>query len=145
MTTSLELSQIQALTEGTFVVGMQPISASAVLAGRERGGNALGLQAVNQTWMVMDIGWYSSEADASAHSAGTSINNAVREVALQAGQDLPYIFMNDASYDEPVIASYGKENVDRLKVVQQKYDPDQVFRKLVPGGFKLPQKGTHSH
>lgn len=117
---------------------MQPISASAVLAGRARGGNALGLQAVNQTWMVLDIGWYSSEGDTSAHSAGTSINKAARDAAIQAGQHLPYIFMNDASYDEPVIASYGTENVGRLRAVQRKYDPDQVFQKLVPGGFKLP-------
>lgn len=119
-------------------MGMQPISESVVLAGEERGGNALGLQPTNQTWVIIDAGWYSSEDDPDAHSIGTSLINQTENAALEAGQHLPYVFMNDASYDQAVIASYGTENVERMRDVQRKYDPDQVFQKLVPGGFKLP-------
>lgn len=46
--------------------------------------------------------------------------------------------MNDASVDQLVIASYGEENVGRLRRVQEIYDPEQVFQTLVPGYFKLP-------
>ncbi|RYP06146.1 hypothetical protein DL764_003322 [Monosporascus ibericus] len=51
---------------------------------------------------------------------------------------VPYLFMNDASWDQDVIEHYGEDNVRKLKGIQAKYDPDQVFQKLVPGGFKLP-------
>lgn len=37
-----------------------------------------------------------------------------------------------------VIESYGPENVKFLQAVSRKYDPDHVFQRLVPGGFKLP-------
>ena len=43
-----------------------------------------------------------------------------------------------AGWDQEVIASYGEENVARLKQIAASYDPDAVFQNLVPGGQKLP-------
>ncbi|KAG8159952.1 hypothetical protein KVR01_010589 [Diaporthe batatas] len=137
-TSSSEVSDFGGITGGTLVVSMQPISESLVLAGEERGGNALGLQPTNQTWGMFTSGWYSSEDDPDAHSLGSSLNNQTKKAAVNAGQHLPYVFMNDASHDQAVIASYGTENVKRMRDVQLKYDPGQVFQTLVPGGFKLP-------
>jgi FAD/FMN-containing dehydrogenase len=45
--------------------------------------------------------------------------------------------MNYASQFQDVVASYGKENQERLKRVARKYDPTGVFQRLVPGYFKL--------
>ena len=45
--------------------------------------------------------------------------------------------MNYAYPTQPVIASYGGENVRFLRNVSNKFDPQGVFQKLVPGGFKL--------
>jgi hypothetical protein len=45
--------------------------------------------------------------------------------------------MNDASRDQNPLASYGKDNVQKLKTVAAKYDPSQVFQKLQNGGFLL--------
>lgn len=122
----------------TLVVALQPISESVVLVGKERGGNALGLQPTNQTWVVSNVGWFSTEDNFDVHSLVTTLNNQTENADFEAGHHLPYIFMNDASYDQAVIANYGIENVNRMRDVQRKYDPDQVFQKLVPGGFKLP-------
>jgi hypothetical protein len=132
------VSEFGDITGGTLVVAMQPITESVVLAGKERGGNALGLEPTNQTWVVIDAGWYLSEDGPKAHSLAASLNDQTEKAASEAGQYLPYVFMNDASYDQTVIASYGTENVERMRDIQRKYDPDQVFQKLVPGGFKLP-------
>lgn len=118
---------------------MQPVSASAITAGQAQGGNALGLEAVNQTWFVLDVGWSSPAADTVAHKIGMSLSRKVEDAAARAKRGAPYIFMNDASYDEPVIASYGRENVRKLRAVQRIYDPGEVFQKLVRGGFKLPR------
>lgn len=137
LTTAPELDTLSSLNSGTLAFGLQPISESVVRAGISQGGNALGLEAVNQTWFVLDMGWNSPDDDTIAHQATSSLNDRIRDAAVQTGQDLPYIFMNDASYDQKVISSYGELNVAKLMEVQKRYDPDHVFQSLVPGGFKL--------
>ncbi|GKZ23469.1 hypothetical protein AbraIFM66951_008503 [Aspergillus brasiliensis] len=137
---SASLARLQTIKSHTLSVGLQPISASAVLAGQEAGGgNALGLQAVNQTWMVLDIGWSLEDDDGRAHNATAGVRAEMEALSRQEGSYVEYIFMNDASWDQPVIAHYGEESVRKLRDVQRRYDPLRVFQRLVPGGFKLPE------
>ena len=138
MTTAPELKEIQSLTSGSLALGLQPISASAVLAGKARGGNTLGLESVNQTWFVLDTGHWFASVDEEAHNATRGIHARIENVTSTDGNYLPYQFMNDASYDQEVIGHYGAANVQKPKDVQKKYDPELVFQKLVSGGFKLP-------
>ncbi|KAI0007112.1 putative FAD-binding oxidoreductase [Xylariaceae sp. FL0662B] len=140
LTTSPELEEVKSLTGGAVAIGWQPISSSAALAGQERGGNALGLEAANQTWLVIDVGWWSPEDDARVTNTSLSIINKIKAVSKSTGNYVEHIFMNDASADQPVIEHYGPENVAKMREVQRKYDPDRVFQGLVPGGFKLPRE-----
>ena len=136
--TAPELQALKALTAGALALAIQPISASVSRAGAHRGGNALGLQASDQTWFTLDTAYWSSTDDEAAHNATRGILARIESATRADGNYLPYQFMNDASYDQNVIEHYGAGNVRRLKTVQRNYDPDLVFRKLVPGGFKLP-------
>ncbi|OTA90182.1 hypothetical protein M434DRAFT_14123 [Hypoxylon sp. CO27-5] len=139
VTKAPELDQLTNLTAGSMAFGWQPISSSAVLAGQASdGGNALGLQPVNQTWLVLDVGWWSPEDDEKAHNYTLSMINKVDNASKSSGHYLDYIFMNDAAADQPVIESYGAENVAKLKNTARKYDPNGVFQNLASGGFKLP-------
>lgn len=133
------LAGIESLTEGSMAtaIGLQPISASAVLAGQKRGGNVFGLSPVKQSWFVLNTGWFEASADLVAHNATSAVREAVWTGALERDLGLDYIFSNDASYDQPVLANYGSENVAKMKDVQARYDPRMVFQTLVPGGFKL--------
>jgi hypothetical protein len=68
---------------------------------------------------------------------------AVRDFAatLQVGDgdgNLDWIYLNYADASQDPLASYGTENVEKLRSVAAKYDPDQVFQRLCPGGFKIP-------
>lgn len=126
------------MTSGTLALGIQPISSSAVKQGQAHGNNALGLETVNQTWFVLDTGWNSAKDDTMAHDATRQLSEDIKAAATNRDLHLPYIFMNDASHDQAVIAGYGQDNIERLQEVQRNYDPDLVFQKLVPGGFKLP-------
>ncbi|KAL8733401.1 MAG: hypothetical protein Q9181_003609 [Wetmoreana brouardii] len=138
MTTAPELKTITSSTSGSIALALQPISASVVHAGNRRGGNALGLQATGQTWFALDTAHWSADDDVAIHNATRGILARIEDITKTDGNHLPYRFMNDASYDQDVIGSYGAANVQRLKAVQEKYDPDRVFQTLVPGGFKLP-------
>lgn len=129
---------LSSLTAGSLALALQPISASVTDAGEGRGGNALGLNASDQTWFTLDTAYWSAADDDSAHNATRGILDRIESVSRSDGNYLPYQFMNDASFDQDVIQHYGAANVQKLKSVQEKYDPDLVFRKLVPGGFKLP-------
>lgn len=141
LTDSVALQRIRSVQSGTVAFGLQPISATAIEAGIRRGNNALGLQNINQTWYVIDSGWTQAVDDQEVHDATKDMVNSIRAQAESANKQLSYIFANDASYDQDVIGSYGQENVAKLKAVSAKYDPQQVFQKLVPGGFKLPTLG----
>lgn len=51
--------------------------------------------------------------------------------------NLEWTFLNYADKSQDPLASYGVENVKKLKDVAARYDPEQVFQKLCPGGFKI--------
>ncbi|KAA8651441.1 uncharacterized protein ATNIH1004_000324 [Aspergillus tanneri] len=132
-----EVETIKSLQSGTLALGVQPIPPSAVAAGHERGGNALGLRNEAQTWFVLDAGWHKPTDDGTVHNATRSLLDTIEEDAQRKAVYVPYIFMNDASWDQEVIGHYGTKSAQRLKKVQSEYDPDCVFQSLVPGGFKL--------
>lgn len=49
----------------------------------------------------------------------------------------PYLYLNYALKEQDPLKSYGIESYGNLKAVAAKYDPGQIFQRLVPGGFKL--------
>ena len=73
------------------------------------------------------------------HNATRAINAQIEDASRKEGVYEPYKFMNDASWDQDVISSYGVEGQRKMRQAQRKYDPRMVFQKLVSGGFKLPK------
>lgn len=138
VTTSKALDKIRSATAGSTSFSIQPISSSVVEAGNAKGGNALGLTAVNQTWFKVDSGWLWPDDDEVVHSGSTQLIGEVQAAAKESGNSLRYIFMNDASWDQEVIDHYGTNNVRKFRQIQREYDPDLVFQRLVPGGYKIP-------
>ncbi|KAH8662483.1 hypothetical protein BX600DRAFT_551239 [Xylariales sp. PMI_506] len=49
----------------------------------------------------------------------------------------PWRHLNYADRSQDALACYGRENVEKIREVAAKYDPDEVFQKLCPGGFKI--------
>jgi hypothetical protein len=61
----------------------------------------------------------------------------VEAKAKSKGLLLGFEYLNyAASYQNP-LKSYGEANLHFLKGVAKKYDPERVFQKRAPGGFKL--------
>ncbi|GKU03201.1 fad containing protein [Fusarium langsethiae] len=53
------------------------------------------------------------------------------------GGNLEWTYLNYADKSQNPLGSYGPENIRKMKDAAAKYDPGQVFQKLVPGGFKI--------
>ncbi|KAI1347633.1 putative FAD-binding oxidoreductase [Xylaria sp. FL0043] len=137
LTTSPDKDMVQSVTSGSLAYAFQPISPNLVNSGEQRGGNALGLSPVEQTWFTLDALWWSPEDDQLVHHAVQNLIDDIEDTTKSEGRYLQYQFMNDASWDQPVIAHYGAASVGRMRQVQAQYDPTLVFQRLVPGGFKL--------
>lgn len=64
-----------------------------------------------------------------------------KTLGQERGLHLPFLFMNDASRDQDPLASYGQDNLAKLRRIARKYDPAQVFQKQQNGGFLLSKAG----
>ncbi|KAF2279163.1 FAD-binding domain-containing protein [Westerdykella ornata] len=118
---------IQAITEGQLT-GMQ-----------RNGGNALGLKPEKGPFFIMNMGssWTNPTDDSRLYKFLNDITETVKAYAKSKGIDNDFVYLNYASEFQDPIASYGADNVERLRAISRKYDPGQVFQRLQPGGFKL--------
>ncbi|KAK8022392.1 FAD-binding domain-containing protein [Apiospora rasikravindrae] len=121
------------------MLGIQPLTRNILKEQAKRGGNVLGLSEEDGPLMICSFGWeWSQESDDGSVIAGIK---AVLEQSVAAAKERglyhPFKYMNYAAEDQNPIASYGADNVEFLKKVQNMYDADGLFTKLVPGWFKV--------
>ena len=68
-------------------------------------------------------------------------NQNVIDRAIALGKEMSlhhsFIYQNYAGASRDVYAGFSIKNRERLLDIQQRYDPDGVFTRLKPGGFKL--------
>lgn len=65
-------------------------------------------------------------------------NEGVKEFARTIPDGLSdFVYLNYSDPTQSPLASYGKDNIKFMKEVAAEYDPQEVFQKLCPGGFKL--------
>ena len=69
------------------------------------------------------------------------IVDAAEDASKTNGTYLPFKYANYASRDQDPLASYGEENLRRLRDVARKYDPEEVFQRLLNGGWLLSRAG----
>ncbi|KAK4641447.1 hypothetical protein QC761_501820 [Podospora bellae-mahoneyi] len=103
------------------------------------GGNMLGLERnkVDGVLWSAHIMVRTAEQEAWAYPRVRAYVEKVRAYAAEVDGLLPWITANYANPEQPVLESYGPENIARIRVVAKKYDADGVFQTLCPGGFKI--------
>lgn len=85
----------------------------------------------------MNIAWALESNDDLIISTGKTFLEKIKAKAIEMGLYDEFLYLNDASADQPVMTGYGQANLDRLRKISKKFDPKQVFQKQVTGGFKL--------
>lgn len=131
---------VQKAKNGATILIFQPIGKTVVDAGKwtmNGGGNPLGVESVGQTWFSTAAGWDEASDDDMVYAAAKKTTDAIEKESKKKGVYLKFLFMNDAFRDQNVFASYGSKNLEKLKSIAKKYDPEGAFQRLWSGGFKL--------
>jgi hypothetical protein len=153
------LSNLKAKATGDWGIYVlyQPLPPVYWKDSAKRGGNVLGLERFNgqvlcckslfllqKSYKLTEsavyqpyISWQGAEQDALFQTAGADLVNRIRDYAESIGVGNPYLYLDYADITQDPLASYGTENVEKMKAAAKKYDPFGVFQKLVPGGFKI--------
>ncbi|KAG5979642.1 hypothetical protein E4U55_004925 [Claviceps digitariae] len=119
-------------------VAFQPVSRDMTKHFDKNGGNPLGLTGQGPLVLLdLVMSWSNEADDPRILPAAQNIISRSRAAAQAKHLDHPFLYQNYASLTQKVFAGYGSANLERLRVVSGKYDPEQVWQKLQPGYFKL--------
>ncbi|ODH13086.1 hypothetical protein ACO22_07616 [Paracoccidioides brasiliensis] len=120
-------------------VNFQAITLPMISKFSKRGGNILGISPDDGPLLLILINftWASSSDDDIIISASESILSQSNGAAAELGLINDFVYMNYAGSHQSPFVGYGKKNLQQLRKVQAKYDPNLVFEKLQPGWFKL--------
>ena len=130
------------ILDGDFITQclFQPLPTLFGRRSAEVGGNVMGVEGQEQNgllWLAVAM-VRTPEQEAFAYPKVKAWVQAVKDFAatIENG-NLEWIYLNYADKSQDPLASYGVENVKKMRDVAAKYDPEQVFQKLCPGGFKI--------
>lgn len=123
---------------------LQPMPTYFADISNSRGGNMLGFDRVDENAILWVMGAFlkGDEADQVVlHNRLGRLTAATKEAARARDGDLELVYLNYANSGQDPLGSYGADNIQFMKDVARKYDPEGFFQKRVPGGFKLDRVG----
>ena len=125
-------------------INFQPLPRIYTDRGLERGGNVFGLDRYedNNVLFLLDIAWSDSQYDDRVRSIAGQVMSALTTYLESVGALKEYQYLNYAFQDQDPLGGYGPEALGKIRAASEKYDPGQVFQRLVPGGFKLGAAGS---
>lgn len=126
----------------SYSQNLQPISRAITSKAALNGGNVLGQTPAQGDVFYNNYAafWTSPDDDAAIYARTQRFFTRSTQYAKEQGQYHAFEYSNYALPSQNPIASYGRKNLAFLRAVAKKYDPDQVFQTLVPGGWKLYRK-----
>ncbi|KAJ5578450.1 FAD-binding domain-containing protein [Penicillium hispanicum] len=107
-----------------------PMQSNAIVAMKQRGGNALGIDRDEPLFLILISTAWSNKADDDAVNRMTANTIArVNATAQDLGVANRYKYMNYASAAQAstIFAGYGAVNVQRLQGIQKTVDPRGIF------------------
>jgi hypothetical protein len=116
---------------------MQHLTSNILSPGATK--NVLGLSPSAAPLVLISITspWTSVGEDAIILGSMQRVIERTDALAREKGLAHPFKYANYAQPGAKVFEGYGKANQEFLRRVSRKYDPEGVWPKLVPGGFKL--------
>ncbi|KAI0467577.1 FAD-binding domain-containing protein [Xylaria cf. heliscus] len=119
---------------------LQPLPSYRWPIGRQRGGNVLGLDHLQNNALLYTAGVGIMVDDAptdKVHALLKDMAAKVVEFAKSVQGEMDFIYLNYADADQDPLGTYGASNIKLMKDVAAKYDPTGVFQTRIPGGYKV--------
>lgn len=119
----------------------QPIPTLFAEHSKARGGNVLGLDRFDENLIMYEpyIAWKGAEQDELFESQAAWLRAEVAAYAESIGSGNEFLYLDYTDVTQKPLESYGEENVAKIRRVAAKYDPEEVFQRMMPGGFKISQ------
>ena len=107
------------------------------------GGNVLGLDRYhdNNVLFLLDIAWNGTQYDERINKIADKVMTDLSTYLHKEGALKDFQYINYCFRDQDPLGGYGPAALNKIKAASKKYDPQQVFQKLVPGGFHLATAG----
>ncbi|KAL8902883.1 MAG: hypothetical protein Q9207_004311 [Kuettlingeria erythrocarpa] len=122
-----------------YALTFQPLPTAITTKATAANPNSLGLDASDGNLVLthLTVTWTLPTDDAAVTAAVNTWLQAAKAASVEAGLSNEFVYLNYAAPGQDPITGYGAANKANLRSVSQKYDPNQVFQKAVPGAFKL--------
>jgi hypothetical protein len=104
-----------------------------------RGGNMLGLDKVKENallWLITGS-TETTKQHAIMREKLTAFPATLKEFGEERKSSVDWQYLNYVDQTQNPLGSYGKDNVEFMRQVAEKYDPDSVFQKKVVSGWKI--------
>ncbi|KAF9884381.1 hypothetical protein FE257_001837 [Aspergillus nanangensis] len=138
--TSLQLRLYPLQDHFQITMFLQPLPTSFASHSQARGGNMLGLEHIKYNSILLLCSTKVESAEVNAKIASPALRSAMKEFesyAEAAGGLAKFQYANYAHHAQDPLGSVGTENIRFMKGVARQFDPQGVFQRRVPGGFKL--------
>ncbi|KAF2668645.1 FAD-binding domain-containing protein [Microthyrium microscopicum] len=128
-----------AVTSGLqWSLSFQHLSKGTLAKAKSEGGNSLGLEnAPDTTLALLTVAYNSASHDNVVEKAARDLFEEAQRKANDAGVFSRFIYLNYAAKFQNPIRAYGTESNERMVGVSLKYDPNGIFQRFQPGGFKI--------
>lgn len=88
--------------------------------------------------MILPTIWQDEKDDEFMHSLIREIVAVIEQKAKAAGVYYPFVYVNDAVWEQTVFEHYGGgKSLPKMKQISKRYDPESFFQKYEASGFKL--------
>lgn len=124
------------------ILDFQPFPSYFADIGVEKGGNMLGLERDSRNKIIFIlgvtlIGPNKEDMASQLYQQVTAIYAKVEAYSKSIGRSEDFTYLPYADARQDPIGSYGAANIEHIRNVANKYDPNGFFQRRVPGGFKI--------
>ncbi|KAM0816714.1 hypothetical protein AB5N19_02516 [Seiridium cardinale] len=105
----------------------------------EKGGNVIGMDRETDNAILFQLQHMvrTAEQESEARARLIAMRESLKQYTIDEGIDVEWQYLGYADGSQDPLGTYGAENIQYIRDVAAKYDPEAVFQSRVPGGFKI--------
>ncbi|KAF4871836.1 Bifunctional solanapyrone synthase [Colletotrichum siamense] len=133
-------TQISGVTNVIGSLAFVPVTEHFLSVSTANGGDPMDVDATQGTYILVEetVVWSEASDDAKIDQFLADFDTNVTSQINALGDVMsPFLYLNYAGAGQPVFQGYAGDNLQKMKDIRAKYDPDLIFTNLMPGGWKV--------